>query len=118
MNQLTLFISCVSNEFGNYRDALRRDLSRPNITTKIQEDFIAYGASTLQKLDDYIRHCDAVIHLCGDMTGSFANQASLSFIKDTYPDFTTRFPNLHPVLDGTEEMSYTQWEAWLAVYHK
>jgi tetratricopeptide (TPR) repeat protein len=118
MSQLSLFISCVSNEFGNYRDALRRDLSRPNLTTKIQEDFIAYGASTLEKLDDYIGHCQAVIHLCGHMTGSPANRASLAYIQQTYPDFATRFPELQPVLEGKEELSYTQWEAWLAVYHQ
>jgi tetratricopeptide (TPR) repeat protein len=117
MNQLTLFISCVSNEFGQYRDALRKDLTRPNLNTKIQEDFIAYGGATLEKLDDYIRQCEAVIHICGDMTGSMANASSLNYIKGTYKDFENRFPELLPVLEGREQLSYTQWEAWLAVYH-
>lgn len=112
-----LFISCVSNEFAQYRDALRRDFTRPNLDTKIQEDFIAYGGATMTKLDDYIRECDAVIHLCGDMTGSMANDISLQYINDTYKDFGQRYPALLPILNGTEQMSYTQWEAWLAIYH-
>jgi Domain of unknown function (DUF4062) len=112
-----LFISCVSNEFAHYRDALRRDFTRPNLDTKIQEDFIAYGGATMAKLDDYIRQCDAVIHICGDMTGSMANDISLQYIKTTYQDFGHRYPALLSVLNGTEQMSYTQWEAWLAIYH-
>ncbi len=52
------------------------------------------------------------------MTGSMANAISLDYIKDTYKDFGTRFPELLPVLEGREQLSYTQWEAWLAVYHK
>lgn len=112
-----LFISCVSNEFAHYRDALRHDFTRPNLDTKIQEDFIASSGATMAKLDDYIRHCDAVIHICGDMTGSMANDISLQYINDTYPNFGQRYPALLPILNGTEQMSYTQWEAWLAIYH-
>src|SRR4051794_28548479 len=118
MPQLSLFISCVSDEFGQYRDVLRKGLSRPNLTTKIQEDFIAYGSATREKLDEYIRQCEAVIHICGDMTGSMANDLSLNYIRDTYEDFVTRFPELLQVLEGSEQLSYTQWEAWLALYHK
>src|SRR4051795_6246732 len=111
MLQFSIFISCVSNEFGPYRDALRRDLNRPNLVTKIQEDFIADGSALLEKLDEYIRQCDAVIHICGDMTGSMANAISLNYIRDTYKDFGIRFPELVPVLEGSEQLSYTQWEA-------
>jgi hypothetical protein len=118
MPQPSLFISCVSNEFSQYRDALRDKLNRHNLTTKIQEDFIASGGATLKKLDRYIRNCEAVIHICGDMTGSMANAISLSYINDTYKDFGTRIPELVPVLEGREQLSYTQWEAWLAIYHK
>lgn len=118
MPQVSLFISCVSNEFAHYRDAMRRDFARPNLTAKIQEDFYAGGMPTLQKLDEYIRNCDAVIHLCGDMTGSLANPVSLEYIKNKYPDFATRFPALAPIINGEEQLSYTQWEAWLAAYHK
>jgi len=103
MPQLSLFISCVSNEFAHYRDGMRKDFSRPNLSVKIQEDFIAYGASTLQKVDEYIQSCDAVIHICGNMTGSMANDLSLDYINNAYKDFGTRFLGLLPVLNGSEQ---------------
>lgn len=112
-----LFISCVSNEFGHYRDALRKAFTRHNLDTKIQEDFIASGSATLEKLDDYIKLCDAVIHIAGDMTGAMANKLSIRYINKTYPDFADRFPELKPVLEGKTGLSYTQWEAYLAILH-
>lgn len=72
MAHVRIFLSTVSAEFRSYRDALCRDLDRPNVTVKVQEDFIATGTETLDKLDEYIRQCDAVIHLVGDMTGAWA----------------------------------------------
>jgi hypothetical protein len=39
------FLSCVSDEFGDYRDALRRELTRPNVEIKIQEDFFKTAAT-------------------------------------------------------------------------
>jgi hypothetical protein len=48
-----LFLSCVSGEFGAYRDALRQALTRPNVGVKIQEDFKALGGDTLKMLADY-----------------------------------------------------------------
>ena len=117
VNNISIFISCVTDEFGKYRDALRKDLTEHNLSTKIQEDFIAYGGATLEKLDDYIQHCEAVIHIAGDMTGSMANKLSLQYITKRYPDFGDRIPELQSVLKGETDMSYTQWEAWLAVYH-
>lgn len=113
----SIFISCVSNEFGNYRDAIRKDLSRPNLEAKIQEDFTAYGGATIEKLDEYIQHCEAVIHIVGDMTGSMANELSLLYIKNKYTDFGIRFPFLQSVLNNEAGLSYTQWEAYLAIYH-
>jgi hypothetical protein len=65
-----LFLSCVSDEFGAYRDALRSALTRPDVEVKIQEDFKALGGDTLMKLEAYIRRCEAVVHVVGDMTGS------------------------------------------------
>ena len=118
MTQVRIFLSTVSAEFASYRDALRRDLDRPNVTVKVQEDFIATGTETLDKLDDYIRQCDAVIHLVGDMTGAWAQAPSLALIKDRYPDLAERLPPLRPFLEpGAPALSYTQWEAWLALYH-
>jgi len=119
MGQLNIFISAVSAEFGAYREALRRDLTRPGISVAIQEDFIPTGSETLDKLDDYVRHCDAVIHLVGDMCGAPAMSPSVAVIRERYRDFGERLPAVAPFLQpGAPALSYTQWEAWLALHHR
>lgn len=118
MASIQIFLSTVSKEFRSYRDALRHDLDRPNVTVKVQEDFIATGTETLDKLDEYIRHCDAVLHLVGDMTGALAEGPSVAAIRRRYPDLAQRIPVLQPCLRAdAPALSYTQWEAWLALYH-
>jgi hypothetical protein len=47
-------------------------------------------------LDDYIRQCDAVIHLVGDMTGAPAQAPSLTVIRYRYPDLGEKLPPLAP----------------------
>jgi TolB-like protein len=117
--QVRLFLSTVSSEFRTYRDALRGLLARPNVTVHVQEDFIASGVDTLSKLDDYIGHCDAVIHLAGDMTGAWASDPTRLALQARYPDFAERLPALKVALEtGDPPLSYTQWEAYLALYHR
>jgi hypothetical protein len=88
-----IFISCVSNEFRAYRDELRSKLTRHNVEVKVQEDFKGYGTATLDKLDTYIRACDAVIHIVGDMTGAAAKPASTQAITRTSPSGCRRWAN-------------------------
>src|SRR3982750_4405675 len=83
---ISIFLSTVSDEFRAYRDQLRSDLTRHNVEVKVQEDFKDYGGVTLDKLDPYISHCDAVVHLVGDMTGAEANTGSVRAIRAKYPD--------------------------------
>lgn len=112
-----IFISTVSDEFRLYRDQLDADLRRQNVGAIVQEEFKAHGGATLDKLDDYIKPCDVVIHLVGDMTGEPALAPSIQAIREKYPDLTKRFPRLAEALDEGIPISYTQWEAWLALYH-
>ena len=93
MPTIQIFLSSVTNEFQSYRDALRRYLARPAVAVKVQEDFIATGTETLDKLDVYIKECDAVIHLVGDMTGSTAKSPSVDVIRKRYPDFDNASPS-------------------------
>ncbi len=119
MSEVRIFISCVSAEFGSYREALRRYLTRPNVTVKVQEDFIVPGTESLDMLDDYIRQCDVVIHLVGNMTGAMAQTPSVAVIGERYADFAQRLPELGPFMEaGGPPLSYTQWETWLALYHR
>jgi Tetratricopeptide repeat/Domain of unknown function (DUF4062) len=119
MSHVHLFLSTVSEEFRSYRDALRAKLQRPNVTVHVQEDFIPTGTETLDKLDLYIKKCDAVVHLLGNRTGAWAKPATAQALKARYPDLAERLPAIRPSIErGEPPISYTQWEAYLAVYHR
>ncbi|RZI62591.1 MAG: hypothetical protein EOP37_02250 [Rubrivivax sp.] len=116
---IKLFISAASAEFDIYREPLRHALERSGVVVKIQEHFKAGGVPTLLKLDDYIRACDAVIHLVGDACGADAPPPSVGALLERYPDLVVRVPGLAPhVGPDAEPLTYTQWEAWLAHYHR
>ena len=115
---VAIFLSAVSDEFGQHRDLLRGDLTRHNVEVKVQEDFKDLGGGTLDKLDIYISHCDAVVHLVGDMTGAYPDDRELSALRTKYADITEKLPPLGEALRSGAGVSYTQWEAWLAIYHR
>ncbi len=112
-----IFLSTVSDEFRAYRDQLRSDLTRPNVEVKVQEDFKDQGRGTLDELDVYIADCDAVVHLAGDMTGSAPGEPALRALRAKHPDLADKLPPLGEALQSGAGVSYTQWEAWLALYH-
>jgi tetratricopeptide (TPR) repeat protein len=112
-----IFLSTVSDEFRVYRDALHGDLTRHNVEVKVQEDFKGLGGDTLDKLDVYIKHCDAVVHLAGDMIGSAPEELPLRELLQKYPKLAEKLPPLGEALRSGVSLSYTQWEAWLALYH-
>jgi hypothetical protein len=114
---VTVLISTVSDEFRPYRDLLRADLERHNVHVKVQEDFKNLGGDTLDKLDVYIADCDAVVHLVGDMTGTPADARERAALLAKYPDIAKELPPLGEALKDGAAISYTQWEAWLALYH-
>ena len=113
-----IFLSTVSDEFRAYRDQLRTDLTRHNVEVKVQEDFVDLGGDTLDKLDVYIAHCDAVVHLVGDMTGSAPLRRDVEALLVKYPNLPADLRPLAEALGDGTEISYTQWEAWLALYHR
>jgi hypothetical protein len=112
-----IFLSAVSDEFRDYRGLLRSDLTRHNVEVKVQEDFKEYGHSTLEKLDLYIDECDAVIHLVGDLPGWEVPAAAIRSLLAKYPDIVEKLPPLKSVFAEGHGISYTQAEAWLALYH-
>jgi hypothetical protein len=114
---ISIFISTVSDEFRLYRDQLRTDLTRHDVHVKVQEDFKDLGGSTLDKLDTYIAYCDGVVHLIGDMNGAGAGEREQRELLAKYPDLAGGLPPLAEALRDEAGISYTQWEAWLALYH-
>src|SRR5262249_17048719 len=113
-----LFLSTVSDEFDVYRDQLRPDLTRHHVEVKVQEDFKDLGRGTLDELDTYIAACDAVVHLVGDMTGAAPGKRDVNALLAKHSDLTDDLPPLGEALQNGEGVSYTQWEAWLALYHR
>jgi WD40 repeat protein/serine/threonine protein kinase len=113
--QRRLFLSCVTLEFRAYRDELATNLAQPGVELRRQEDFVNAGQTTLEKLDDYIRTCDAVIHLVGHATGASPESAEVAAMLARLPDFVAKLglAELFP----SPGLSYTQWEAWLALYY-
>ena len=117
MMRYSVLISAVTDEFGHYRPALRTTLTRHNVEVKVQEDFTESGGDTLLKLDDYIQHCDGVIHLVGGMAGSIAGRVGVQELLRRHPDLVERFPPLQEQAEAySPDLTYTQWEAWLALY--
>ena len=117
MARVQLFLSTVSAEFRSYRERLRHLLTRPDVEVKVQEDFIVTGDETLEMLDTYIQGCDGVIHLVGDMTGAMAKPQSVAAIAARYPELASRLPLGEFLYANGPSLSYTQWEAWLALHH-
>ncbi|MFN9644918.1 MAG: tetratricopeptide repeat protein, partial [Cyanobacteriota bacterium] len=117
MPRVQIFLSIVSAEFLSYRERLRHLLTRPDVEVKVQEDFIVTGNETLEMLDRYIQGCEGVIHLVGDMTGAMAKPQSVAAIAQRYPELASRFPLAEYLQPDGPSLSYTQWEAWLALHH-
>jgi tetratricopeptide (TPR) repeat protein len=114
---IVVFLSTVSDEFRAYRDQLVHDLTRQNVAVKVQEDFKDLGGDTLDKLDVYIAHCDAVVHLVGDMFGAAADERQQQALLTKHSDLLSKLPPLYEALANSALIPFTQWEAWLALYH-
>src|ERR1700689_1609050 len=114
---ISVFLSTVSGEFRAYRDQLRSDLTRHDVAVKVQEDFKGLAGDTLDKCDVYIAHGDAAVHLAGEMTGAAPREREQQALLGKYGDFRAKLPPLDDALRAGEPISYTQWEAWLAVNH-
>ena len=101
-----IFISAVTSEFGQARDALAADLRSRELTVRVQSEFRQEAGSdtTLRKIHDYIRGCDAVICLIGQRSGACPPPAA-----------TRPFRNILP--KGIIRASYTQWEFFIARYY-
>ncbi|HET8774684.1 MAG TPA: ATP-binding protein [Thermoanaerobaculia bacterium] len=113
------FISCVSAEFRTYRSELHKHLTSATQEVKIQEDFAPGGYTLLEKLNQYIAQASGVLHLVGKSTGAKPQPAEVQAILDQCDHFSDALPTLASDLDpATCPFSYTQWEAFLAKYHR
>jgi tetratricopeptide (TPR) repeat protein len=119
-----VFISCVSDEFekagapfAGLRGQLRGYLARTRCHVRVQEDFPQAAADTVQKLADEIRPRAVVIHLVGAKPGAMAHAAAVAQYLKAEPDFLAGHPELRAALGDFSGISYTQWEAFIALHH-
>jgi hypothetical protein len=110
-----LVISCVSDEFGDYREDLRSNLTNPYVEVKIQTDFKGSGGPTLDMLAEYIAACDVVIHLVGDMSGPPPEPSSVDDLLNKQSNLRDGLASRNMERDALGNLTYTQWEAWLAI---
>jgi len=118
VSAMRIFISCVSSEFADIRQALERDLDLPGIVVVCQEKLPRGGKSLLEKLDDTIRGCAAVIHIVGIKSGAVPTASEVVAVNTKYPTLQYQYSFLKASGSSNSPLvSYTQWEAWLALYH-
>ncbi len=125
MSANRVFVSCVSDEFEKpeapfpgFRGQLRRYLTAAECEVKVQEDFRQEGTfDTVQKLDGYIRTCAAVLHLVGERPGAVANAKAVADYLAAEPTFLANHPELRASLGDFSGITYTQWEAFIALHH-
>ncbi len=125
-----LFISCVSPEFATVegpfsrtRQKLAQFLRRAECEVAVQEDFGQSDVATLEKLDEYIRNCDAVVHIVGELPGSKAAPQAVERLlakmeAEGRPFLCDQPEALRDRLGDFSDLTYTQWEAFLALHHK
>ena len=110
---MKIFLSCVSSEFKSYRLKLANHLGAVkggSIEIKVQEDFQQGGFTLLDQLADYVRDCDAVIHLVGEACGARPGKEHVrAFLAPK-----GQAAGL-PAADPGQQWSYTQWEYQLAM---
>jgi hypothetical protein len=90
---MRIFLSAVSGQFKQARDALASDLRAVGAEVVVQEDFQQHGRTLLEKLEQYIATCDRVIALVGDGYGWEPDPVAMS---------------------GIPQRSYSQWEYFFA----
>jgi tetratricopeptide (TPR) repeat protein len=90
-----IFLSAVTGQFKECRDALASDLRAIDCEVKVQDDFQQGPRTLIERLEEYVAQCDRIIALLGDAYGSEASGVAV--------------PSIDP------PRSYTQWEYFFAL---
>jgi hypothetical protein len=102
------------------RSRLADELKKAGTDCRFQEFLIEQGVNTLVKLSGVIRdECTIVIHVIGNDPGLVPPRAVVGeFLRSLgEEEVRKRFP---PLFENNNwlRLSYTQWEAWLAKFHR
>jgi tetratricopeptide (TPR) repeat protein len=115
-----IFLSAASSEYKDQRLALDATLRRANFDCELQEIFPQTASDTVRKLSDLIKRSTLLIHIVGHLPGSVADErAVIDLLSDIPPDqFLAHEPKLRKALGDLSGITYTQWEAFLALHHR
>ncbi len=144
MNPEKVFISCVSSEFKEHRGALRNALDAQRqagpggieirVFTPVVQEIMADDRAMLETLEREILPCAQVVHLWGTQSGAFPSAFEVCALLERNPRFLENHPVFVDVIAKAREeaaalkatpelpqkttlVSYTQWEAFLALHH-
>lgn len=114
-----IFLSAASSEFGPLRLKLAALLLRSGINVEHQDIFPQTASDLVRKLGALVRECSLVVHIVGHFPGSVASPTAVVDLLDDVPrrDFLRRFPQLQHELGDLSGITYTQWEAFLALHY-
>jgi tetratricopeptide (TPR) repeat protein len=63
----------------------------------------------------YVESCDVVVHFFGDMAGSAPKPSSVEDLLKRRPELAARLADKGMDHSALRRLTYTQWEAWLAI---
>jgi hypothetical protein len=112
------FLSRVSSEFGHLDEVLRSQLAPlPSAVIKTPTDLEGYdaGLTTLDKLWDFIKNADAVIHVVGVELGSKPPQSMIDELLARHAELKAWLSQKSLASAG---WTYTQWEVFLALFRR
>ncbi len=124
MNRAQYFISCVSTEFRSYRGQLKDRLTTNERIVKVQEDLPDDGFKLLDRLVRYIRTSEGVVHIVGLSAGKCPTGSEVHQLLTDHPGLAEALRIEDRIPGGTAgeldacTISYTQWEALLAIYFR
>lgn len=121
-SEIRIFISAATDEFeaanarfANLRTRLSGYLRRADCDVKTQEDFRQFPTGTLNKLDNYVSSCTAVLHLVGNSRGYVPDRREVDEFMAQNAGFFSKFPEFEKELGDIFALTYTQWEAIIAI---
>jgi tetratricopeptide (TPR) repeat protein len=128
--QRLIFISAVSNEFHHgsveqwrnfqsYRDVLKHAFHNLDRGYKVltQEDLVLGLSGLLETLDREIAGSLLVIHLVGELSGVVPQLNERRRLYKHYGDLWSEAPELRAAIGDGNDITYTQWELYLAFHH-
>jgi len=114
-----IFLSGATGDFKQVRLDLDKALRRGGCKTTHQDDFPQTASDTLLKLAQLIDPCGLTVHMIGENPGSIPTPPILAqylAIADREGKLLANQPALRASLGDFSSITYTQWEAYIAIH--